>query len=256
MQLPDLFDLTGRTAFITGSSRGLGWSTAQCLAQLGAKVAINGRSTEAVEARCREIEQAGGKAYNATCDVTDGDAFDAVLDDIIARAGPIDILVASAAHFLVKPIEDTTRDDILALLDGKLFSAMAATSKLAPGMRERGWGRIVLVSSIGVIATGGVSPVESAASGALTAFSKAISTAFAPHGVTCNTVAPGYFDTDLTADFRKDPGHEDWIASSVPVGRWGRPDEIGWPVAFLCTDAAAFITGHTLIVDGGTTSSC
>ncbi|MBT5433479.1 MAG: SDR family oxidoreductase [Rhodospirillaceae bacterium] len=91
--------------------------------------------------------------------------------------------------------------------------------------------------------------------GALAAFAKAISTAFSPHGVTCNTVAPGFFDTELTATYREGEGHEAWITSRVPVGRWGRPDEIGWPAAFLCTDAAAFITGHTLIIDGGTTSS-
>ncbi|MDG2480050.1 MAG: SDR family NAD(P)-dependent oxidoreductase [Alphaproteobacteria bacterium] len=164
-RLPDLLDLTGRTAFITGSTRGLGWSTAQCLAGLGARVAINGRGSDAVDARCREIEQAGGQALPAACDVTDGDRFNAVLDDISTQAGAIDILVASAAHFLIKPIEDTTDDDISALLDGKLFSAMTATRRLAPAMHNRGWGRIVLVSSMGVIASGGLAPVDSAASG-------------------------------------------------------------------------------------------
>lgn len=254
-QLPSLFNLCGRTAFITGSTRGLGWSTACCLAELGARVAINGRSADAVAVRCREIEQAGGQAFAATCDVTDGDALNALLDDITAKAGIIDILVASAGQFVVKPIEDSSNDEIDTLFAGKVFSAMVAARKLIPGMKACGWGRIVLMSSISINATGGISPVDTAASGAMAAFAKSLSTALAPHGITCNAVAPGFMHTDATDVFREDAGTAEWIAARVPTQRWGKPEEIGWPSAFLCTDAASFITGHTLVIDGGITSS-
>ena len=253
--LPSLFDLHGRTAFITGSTRGLGWSSACCLAELGATVAINGRSERSVDARCREIEQAGGQALSAACDVTNGDVLNAVLDDVSAKTGGIDILIASAAQFMLKPIEESSDDDINTLFAGKLFSAMVAARKLAPAMKERRWGRIVLMSSISTKATGGHSPVDTAASGAMTAFAKSLSTALAPYGITCNAVSPGFMHTDTTDVFREIPDNAAWISSRVPAQRWGRPEEIGWPTAFLCTEAASFITGHTLVIDGGITSS-
>ncbi|MBN34705.1 MAG: gluconate 5-dehydrogenase [Rhodospirillaceae bacterium] len=252
---PTPFDLSGRTALITGSSRGLGWSTARCLADLGATVAINGRNEELVTDRCEAIRAVGGQAISASCDVTDGAALDTMIDDVIGQVGAVDIFVSSAAQFLVRPIEDTTDQEINTLFDGKLFSAMAAARRLTPSMRERGWGRIVLMSSIGIMASGGLAPVDAAASAALSSFAKALSTSLAPHGVTANAIAPGFMQTDTTAIFRQEPGQDDWITTRVPAGRWGRPDEIGWPAAFLCTPAASFITGHTLVIDGGITSS-
>jgi len=254
-ELPPLLDLTGRTAFITGSTRGLGWSAAQCMASLGATVAINGRKAEACAQRSAEIEALGGAAIAAPCDVGDRAALDATIDGVVAKTGSLDILVANAAHYLVKPIEDTADDEIDAVFDVKLVSAVAAARKVAPLMIERGWGRIVLVASIGVIATGGLAPVDAAASGGLASFAKALSSRLARHGVTCNTVAPGFISTDMTALYRDDPANAQWIATRVPAGRWGRPEEIGWPIALLATDASSFVTGHTLVVDGGITSS-
>lgn len=253
--LPDPLDLSGRTALITGSSRGLGWSTARCLAGLGATVAINGRDTGRVAERCREIGDMGAGAIEAAFDVTDQDAMKVTVDRITSQHGPVDILICSAAEFLVKDMEDTANDEIDALFDGKLFSAMALVRLLAPSMKARGWGRIILMSSIGVIASGGRAPVDAAASGAMASFAKALSTSLAPHGITCNAIAPGFMHTDTTDVFRANPGDDAWLASRVPAGRWGRAEEIGWPAAFLATDAASFITGHTLVIDGGITSS-
>lgn len=255
MTLPSPLDLGGRTALVTGSTRGLGWSSARCMASLGATVAINGRSADAVAARCREIEAEGGRALPAAFDVTDRTALAAAIERIRSETGSLDIFVASAADFLIRSVEETTDEQVMGLLEAKYLSAFAGARLVLPGMRERGWGRIVFVSSIGVIASGGKAPADSGASGGLATLAKAISTANARHGITCNAVAPGFFETDTTKPYRDDPANAAWLAARVPAGRWGLPDEIGWPVAFLATDAASFVTGHTLVVDGGITSS-
>ena len=255
MNLPPPLDLSGRTALITGSTRGLGASAARCLAGLGATVAINGRDPAVVAQRCREIEASGGSALEAAFDVTDRTAIADAVAGIAATRGGLDILVANAAFYLTKPVEQTSDDELESLFATKFSSAFVAVRCAIPHMKARGWGRIVLVSSIGVIASGGRAPADAAASGALATLAKAVSTSLAPHGITCNAVAPGFIDTEMTQRYRDEPGNAAWIAGRVPAGRWGRPDEIGWPIAFLSTEAASFITGHTLIVDGGITSS-
>lgn len=255
MTLPALLDLSGRTALVTGSTRGIGASAARCLAELGATVAVNGRDPARVALACAGIEAAGGRALPAAFDVTDRAAMTAAVERIVTTTGSLDILVCSAAHFLTKSVAETTNDELDAMLATKFSSAFVAVRCVTPHMTARRWGRIVLVSSIGVIASGGRAPADSGASGALATFAKAVSTDLAPHGITCNSVAPGFIDTEMTQLYRDDPANAAWIASRVPAGRWGRPDEIGWPIAFLATDAAAFITGHTLIADGGITSS-
>ncbi|MBT6511960.1 MAG: SDR family NAD(P)-dependent oxidoreductase [Rhodospirillaceae bacterium] len=204
-KFPSIFDLTGRTALVTGSTRGIGWSTVQCMAALGATVAINGRKSEAVVARCAEIEAEGGKATTVPFDVTDGAALDDAIDRVVAEAGSLDILVANAAHSLVKPVEETTEAEIVAVFGSKLVSAVAAARKVVSLMAARGWGRIELVSAIGVTASNGLAPLDSAANGALASFAKSLSTRFAPHGVTCNAVAPGFIDTEGAAVYRNDP---------------------------------------------------
>lgn len=255
MQLPATFDLSGRTAFVTGSTRGLGWSISSCLAALGATVAINGRSAEPVAVRCAEIEAAGGRAVPAACDVIDEAALEATMADVVARTGSLDILVANAAVWVVRPLEDTSRDDLMGILETKVGSTFSAARLAAPHMKARRWGRMILMSGISIYATTGASPGDTASQGAMVSLTKALATKLGPHGITCNAVAPGYFRTDMSKALQESERFNTWLSDRVPAGRWGKPEEIGWTVAFLASDAAAYINGQTLIVDGGLSTS-
>lgn len=255
MNLPGPLDLSGRTALITGSTRGLGWSTAQCLAALGATVAINGRSSEAVAARCEELAATGARAIPACFDVTNETAMAEAIERIVAQEGSIDVLVANAAHWLVRSLEETTRDDLLDIFTTKLGSAFSGAQLVAPHMKARRWGRMIMISGISVAATSGASPADTASQGALVALTKALSAKLAAYGITCNAVAPGYFRTDMSQALQDSERFNTWLADRVPARRWGKPEEIGWTVAFLASEGAAYITGQTLVVDGGLSTS-
>lgn len=255
MNLPEAFDLSGRTALVTGSTRGLGLATARCLARLGATVVINGRSAEAVAARCAEIAADGGMAVPACFDVTDEQAMEQAVAAIVAQTGSLDILIANAAVWLVRPLEDTSREELLGSFETKVGSAFSAARLVAPHMKARRWGRIILISGISVAATSGASPADTAAQGALASLSKALSAKLAGHGITCNAVAPGYFRTDMSQALQDSERFNTWMSQRVPARRWGKPEEIGWTVAFLASDGAGYITGQTLVVDGGLTAS-
>jgi len=253
--IPAVFDLSGRVALVTGSTRGLGLATSRCLAQLGATVAINGRKPDEVEARCAEIVAAGGRAIPACFDVTDEAAMTRHVTGIAEQAGSLDILVANAAWWLVKPIEDISTDEFHSNLDTKLRSAFTAARLVTPLMKQRRWGRIVFMASISVAATSGRAPVDAAGQGALAALARALSSRFAAWNITCNAVAPGYIKTDMTQFQHESEEFNTWLVDRTPARRWGRPEEIGWTVAFLASDAASFITGQTIIADGGMTTS-
>jgi len=255
VNLPDMLDLSGRTALVTGSSRGLGLSTALCLARLGATVAINGRDPATVEAACAQVSESGGKAIAACFDVADEAAMASQIEHIEATTGSLDIVVANAASWLVRPLEDTSRDDLLGSFETKVGSAFSAARLVAPGMKARRWGRLILISGISVAATSGASPADTAAQGAMVALTKALSAKLAGHGITCNAVAPGYFRTDMSQALQDSESFNTWLSDRAPARRWGRPEELGWTVAFLASHAAGYITGQTLVIDGGLSTS-
>jgi gluconate 5-dehydrogenase len=252
---PNPFDLTGRVALVTGSTRGLGLATARCLAHQGATVAVNGRDPDTVAARCSDLAAAGARAIPACFDVADEAAMAEAIAGIVAQEGSIDILVANAAHWLVRPLEDTTRDDLLEIFTTKLGSAFSGARLVAPHMKARRWGRLIMVAGISVAATSGASPADTASQGALVALTKALSAKLAGHGITCNAVAPGYFRTDMSRALQDSESFNTWLAERAPARRWGKPEEIGWTVAFLASEGAAYITGQTILADGGLSTS-
>ena len=255
MQLPGAFDLSGRTAFVTGSTRGLGWSISCCLSALGATVAINGRSPEVVTKRCAEIEAMGGRAVPAACNVIDEAALEAAMASVVEQTGSLDILVANAAVWVVRSLEDTSREDLMGIFETKLGSTFSAARLALPHMKKRRWGRMIMMSGISIHATTGASPGDTASQGAMVSLTKALATKLGRHGITCNAVAPGYIRTDMSQHLQDSERFNTWLSDRAPAGRWGKPEEIGWTVAFLASDAAAYVSGQTLIVDGGLSTS-
>jgi 3-oxoacyl-[acyl-carrier protein] reductase len=239
-------DLTGRTAFVTGSTRGIGLAIARTLHGAGAKVAIVGRDETRARAVAAEL---GDRTVGLACDVAHADQVEAAIAAAERALGPIDILVNNAG---------LTRDNILlrltdadwdAVLDANLKGAFHTTRAVIKGMMKRRAGRIVNVSSI-VGLTGNKGQANYAASKAgLIGFTKSVAKEYASRGVLANCVAPGFIETDMTAALPDEARAT--LLQDIALGRLGRPEDVAGAVLFLASDLAGYITGQTLVVDGG-----
>jgi gluconate 5-dehydrogenase len=239
----DLFDLTGRTALVTGSTRGLGLALAQALADAGARVGINGRSGEACEAAAAGIDG----AFAAPFDVTD----EAAISAGVAAIGQIDILVNNAGIQLRGPLEQFSLDQWRQVMDANLTSAFLVARAVAPQMIERRRGKIVnTCSATSEMARETIGPY-SASKGALKMLTRAMCADWARHGIQANGLGPGYFATEINTELQEDPEFDAWLRRRVPAGRWGEPSELGGAVVFLASAASDFVNGQILYVDGG-----
>jgi 3-oxoacyl-[acyl-carrier protein] reductase len=246
-------DLAGRVALVTGASSGIGAATAETLAELGARVAIgyNQNQKGAEETRDR-IAAAGGTAIALTADVRRAAEIRTLVDRAVAALGPIDILVNNAGSLVVRRgIRDITEDQIDEIVALNLKSAVLASQAVAPPMMERRQGSIVNVVSIAGHTGGGPGAgVYAAAKAALTAFTKSLAKELAPHGVRVNAVSPGVIDTPFHETFSTPEMMRSFV-STIPLGRVGTAMECANVVAFLVSDAASYIVGETIEVNGG-----
>jgi 3-oxoacyl-[acyl-carrier protein] reductase len=239
-------DLTGKTAFVTGSTRGIGHAIARALYAAGAKVAVVGRDQGRAEAVAAEL---GERAAGVACDVAQSDQVEAAIAAAERALGPIDILVNNAG---------LTRDNILlrltdadwdAVLDANLKGAFHTTRAVIKGMMKRRAGRIVNITSI-VGLTGNKGQANYAASKAgLIGFTKSVAKEYASRGVLANCVAPGFIETDMTAALPDEARAT--LLQDIALGRLGRPEDVAGAVLFLASDLAGYITGQVLVVDGG-----
>ena len=250
-----LFDLTGRRALVTGSSQGIGMALARGLAQAGAEVVLNGRNRARLDAAAATLADAGGTVHALPFDATDHGAVRAAVDGFEAETGAIDILVNNAGMQHRAPLEDFPAQAFEALLQTNIASVFHVGQAVARHMIGRGAGKIVNIASVqSALARPGIAPYT-ATKGAVSNLTKGMATDWARHGLQCNAIAPGYFDTPLNAALVADPEFTTWLEKRTPAGRWGEVGELVGACVFLASAASSFVNGHTLFVDGGITAS-
>jgi NAD(P)-dependent dehydrogenase (short-subunit alcohol dehydrogenase family) len=251
----DRFRLDGRRALVTGGGRGLGRVIAQALAEAGAEVALASRTLATCEAAAREIQSATGRrALAFAADV----AMDADVRRLVAEVekglGAIDILVNNAGVNIRGASEEMKEADWDTVIDVNLKAPFLCSRAAFPAMRERGYGRIVNLGSIlGAVGMAGRAPYASAKAGVIN-LTRALALEWAPHGITVNAICPGPFATEMNRQLVNDPVKYRAFVERIPLGRWGDLHEIAGAAVFLASDAASFVTGSALFVDGGWTA--
>lgn len=245
------FDLTGQVALVTGSARGLGFCIARALAGCGARVLINGRNANAVNAAVAELKGAGLDAHPLPFDVADDAAMAAAFERIDSEHERLDILVNNVGARNRKTLQDTSPAEIRELIDTDLVAGMLLAKFAAERMMRQGGGRLIAITSVvGELARAG-DAVYPAAKQGLTGMVRALAAEFGGHYITSNAIAPGTFATETNAEMVADPQFGPRVASRNPTGRWGEPEEIAGAAVFLASPAASYVNGHVLVVDGG-----
>ncbi len=247
----ELFDLSGKTALVTGSSRGIGHALATGLAGAGARIVLNGRDAKALADAKKRLEATGATVTALAFDACDHEAARVAVDDHEARSGPIDILVNNAGMQHRGPLEDFDADAFERLMRTNVSTVFNVGQAVARHMIGRGQGRIINIASVqAVLARPGITPYT-ASKGAVANLTKGMAADWARYGLNVNAIAPGYFDTPLNAALVADPEFNEWLARRTPQGRWGRLSELAGACIFLASAASTFVNGHTLYVDGG-----
>lgn len=247
----DGFNLTGKVALVTGSNRGLGFEIAKGLALSGARVFINGRSAEAVQAAVQQIQTAAGTAEPLVFDVADYTQISQALATIKEQYNGLDILVNNVGVRARRPLYEFTLTEIRNLLETNLIAAFELSRQAAVQMRAKGGGRIVNVSSIAGSIAKKDDAIYAIAKGGMDSMTRVLATELGEFNITVNSIAPGFFATETNETMVDDEGVAQWLQMRTALGRWARPEEITGAAVFLCSPAASYVSGHTLVVDGG-----
>ena len=247
-----VFDISGRVALVTGSSRGIGKALAQGLLEAGCVVVLNGRDQLALDQTRKELtDLTGGTVLTEAFDVTDPTAVADGIARVEEQAGALDILVNNAGMQRRAPFTEFATEDWFRLLDTNLTSAFLVGREVARRMERRGQGKIVNICSVqSETVRPGIAPY-SATKGGLKQLTKGMCADLGPSGIQVNGLAPGYFETELTAALVADEEFSDWVRRRTPAGRWGKVTELVGALIFLCSPASDFVNGQLLYVDGG-----
>ncbi|KEO52077.1 MULTISPECIES: SDR family oxidoreductase [Thalassospira] len=247
----ELFSLAGKTALITGSSRGLGRAFAEGLAAAGATVILNGTNSERLSQACKEMSDAGMKVDMSLFDVTDEAAIKAAFDRFDAAGMQIDILINNAGIQFRKPMLELDTADWQRVIDTNLTSAFMIGREAAKRMVKRGHGKIVNIGSLtSELARATVAPYT-VAKGGIKMLTKAMAAEWGEHGLQANAIGPGYMLTDMNAALTSNPEFDAWVKARTPARRWGRPDELIGTAIYLCSDASNYVNGQIIYADGG-----
>ncbi len=243
--------LDGKIALITGASKGLGKAMALALSQAGATIALVSRDEAKLQSVQREIEDSGGKAELFLADVKDEQQVERLETEVATRLGKIQILVNNAGINLRKNLIDFSLSEWQSVVDTNLTSVFLMCRKFVPHMRGTGYGRILNMTSIMSHVSLPQRSAYSASKAALLGLIRALALELAADGITVNGISPGPFGTEMNQSLMQDPQANAQFLSNLPVGRWGKVEEIGGLASYLCSEAAGFITGTDILIDGG-----
>ncbi len=241
-----MFSLENRVALVTGASRGLGLAMARALRENGATVIVNARDGDALSAAARTID-----AEAMAFDVTDAAVSRQALDNIVARHGRLDILVNNAGIQHRRPLVDWEDSDFDRVISVNLTACFRMARDAVRLMLPQKFGRIINTGSVAAILGRPTIHAYVAAKAGLHGLTRSMAAEMGRHGITINALAPGYFATELNTALMNDVEFTKWVEARTPAGRWARPEELGGAVVFLASDAAAYVNGHVLAVDGG-----
>ena len=251
MSAKTMFDLTGRTALVTGSTRGLGRAIAEGMGEAGASLVVNGRNSEATELAAAEMRAAGLNARAAAFDVTDESAVMAAFAQLDSDGIEIDILVNNAGIQHRQPMVELSLEDWQRVIDTNLTSAFLMGREAAKRMIPRGYGKVINIGSLtSELARATVAPYT-VAKGGIRLLTKSMAAEWAQHGIQANAIGPGYMLTEMNAALTSNPEFDAWVKSRTPTGRWGRPDELVGTAIYLASRASDYVCGQLIFVDGG-----
>ncbi len=249
--MPLSLDLSGRVALVTGAARGIGFAIARGLARAGALTVLNGRDANALAAARTTIEGDGGRTEAAVFDVADRDAVQAAIADLEARHGAIDIVVNNAGIQRRHPVTEFPLDEWDAIIATNLTAPFLVAQAALTGMKARGRGVIINIASLmSELGRPTIVPYT-AAKGGVRQLTRGLATELGPTGIRVNAIAPGYILTEMNRALIDNKEFDTWVRGRTPMRRWGDPDELAGIAVFLASDAASYITGQTIFVDGG-----
>ena len=251
-----MWDFTNKVAVVTGGGRGIGAGVARAFAQHGARVAVVDIDAEAAEHTCAVIRQPGHDVAAWPCDVRDEDQVETTVNEIVGRFGAIDVLFNNAGIHRRLPLFEYHREDWEAVIGVNLVGVFLVARAVGRHMVARRSGSIVNMSALGggVVGLGRGSAIYCATKGAVAAMTRDLAAEWAPYGVRVNAVAPGWIKTDMNAPLLQNETAARRVVERVPLARWGEVDDVVGPVLFLASDAARYVTGHLIPIDGGAAS--
>jgi 3-oxoacyl-[acyl-carrier protein] reductase len=247
----NVYDLTGKTAIVTGARQGLGRAIALRLAASGATTVVTDLDKDACERVLAEIRAAGGEGDTLRLDVSVEKEIQDAMEEVKKRFKRIDILVNNAGIYIQQEIETMATEDIDRVISVNLRGAILCTKYVLPEMKRNNYGKIVSIASIAGFVGFPSSALHSATKGALVAITRDLALNYAKYRINVNAIAPGVIETPMTADILQNEAEKEALLRNIPYGRIGRPEDIANGVAFLLSDESEYITGQTLVIDGG-----